>query len=93
MLKEVNVKGTVFMVGDTVKIIRMDDDNGKDPVVHRMEGRIGTIRSIDDMGHILTTISGLRLLPDKDEFEKVDSYENEHPTLSVKTGEADNSHE
>lgn len=73
MLKEVNVKGTVFAVGDTVRILRMDDDNGKDPVVHLMEGKTGTIRSIDDMGHILTTISGLRLIPDVDEFEKVNT--------------------
>ena len=39
-------------VGDKIRVIRMDDSNGKDPEVHRMNGVVGTIDHIDDMGYI-----------------------------------------
>ena len=59
-------------VGDKIKIIRMDDCNGKDTGVHRMNGVIGTITHIDDMGQIHIEGYGLSVIPEVDEFEIVE---------------------
>ena len=39
-------------VGDKIRVIRMDDCNGTDPAVHRMNGVVGVISHIDGMGQI-----------------------------------------
>ena len=39
-------------VGDVIRVIRMDDSNGKDPAVHKMNDVISVITHIDDMGQI-----------------------------------------
>lgn len=59
-------------VGDKIRVIRMDDSNGKDPEVHRMNGVVGTIDHIDDMGYIHLKGYSLSVLPDVDEYELVD---------------------
>lgn len=55
--------------GDKVRVIRMDDDNGKDVAVHRMNGVVEVIDHIDDMGQIHLEGYGLAIIPEVDEFE------------------------
>lgn len=55
--------------GDKVRVIKMDDDNGKDLAVHRMNGVVGVIDHIDDMGQIHLEGYGLAIIPGVDEFE------------------------
>ena len=55
--------------GDKIRVIRMDDDNGKDVAVHRMNGVVGVIDHIDDMGQIHLEGYGLAIIPGVDEFE------------------------
>lgn len=60
-------------VGDKIKIICIDDCNGKDTGVHRMNGVIGSITHIDDMGQIY--LDGYVLsseIPNVDEFEIIE---------------------
>ena len=38
--------------GSKIRIIRMDDNNGKDVAVHRMNGVVGVIDFIDSIGQI-----------------------------------------
>ena len=39
-------------VGDTIRIIRMDDNNGKDLAAQKMNGVIATITYIDSIGQL-----------------------------------------
>lgn len=55
--------------GDKIRIIRMDDSNGKDLQARLMAGRIVTVKFIDDLGQIHLEESGLALIPGIDEFE------------------------
>ena len=55
--------------GDKLRVIRMNDDNGKDIAVHRMSGIVGVIDHIDDMGQIHLEGYGLAIIPEVDEFE------------------------
>ena len=56
-------------VGDTIKIIRMDDNNGKDIAATRMNGVIATINYIDSIGQLHLQGYGLAVNPDIDTFE------------------------
>lgn len=55
--------------GDKIRIIRMDDSNGKDLQAKAMSGKIVTVSFIDDAGQIHLEESGLALIPENDEFE------------------------
>ena len=55
--------------GDKIRVIRMDDNNGKDVAVHRMNGVVGVIDHIDNMGQIHLKGYGLAINPEIDEFE------------------------
>ena len=55
--------------GDRIRIIRMDDCNGKDHQAAAMNGRVVTVKFIDDIGQIHLEESGLALLPGTDEYE------------------------
>ena len=59
-------------VGDKIRVIRMDDSNGKDPEVHRMNGVVGTIDHIDDLGQLHLKGYGLAVIPGVDEFEMIE---------------------
>lgn len=59
--------------GDKIKIIRMDDNGGKDWQATRMSGKICTVRLIDSIGQIHLVESGLALIPGVDEFIIVES--------------------
>lgn len=56
-------------VGDTIKIIRMDDSNGKDLAAQKMNGVVATISHIDSIGQIHLKGYGLSVIPSLDEFE------------------------
>ena len=55
--------------GDKIRIIRMDDSNGKDLQAKAMSGKIVTVSFIDDAGQIHLEELGLALIPINDEFE------------------------
>lgn len=57
--------------GDRIRIIRMDDSNGKDLQARRMNGRVVTVNFIDGIGQIHVKESGLALIPGLDEFVPV----------------------
>lgn len=54
--------------GDKIKIIRMDDNGGKDWQATRMNGKIFTVSFIDSLGQIHLQESGLALIPEVDDF-------------------------
>jgi hypothetical protein len=57
--------------GDRIRIIRMDDSNGKDLQARQMNGRVVTVNFIDGIGQIHVKESGLALIPGLDEFVPV----------------------
>ena len=58
--------------GDRIRIIRMDDNDGKDVQATRMNGRTCTVSFIDSIGQIHLEESGLALIPGLDEYEVID---------------------
>lgn len=56
-------------VGDTIRIIHMDDCGGKDTQAQNYNGKTGEIEYIDNEGQLHGTWGGLAVLPDVDEFE------------------------
>ena len=54
------------------KIIRMDDNGGKDWQATRMNGKICTVRLIDSLGQIHLEESGLAVIPGVDEYEVIE---------------------
>lgn len=61
----------VIKKGDKIRIIRMDDSNGKDYQAGLMNGRVVTVKFIDGIGQIHLEESGLALIPEVDEYEVV----------------------
>lgn len=57
------------MVGDRIRIIKMDDCNGKDIQARDYAGRVGTITAKDDIGQLHGTWGGLAVNPAVDDFE------------------------
>lgn len=55
--------------GDKIRIIRMDDNNGKDYQATAMNGRVVTVEFVDGIGQIHLEESGLALIPGIDEYE------------------------
>ena len=58
--------------GDRIRIIRMDDCNGKDTQATLMKGRVVTVKLIDDRGQIHLEESGLALIPGLDDYEVIE---------------------
>ena len=58
--------------GDKIRIIRMDDCNGKDHQARMMAGRVVTVKFVDDLGQIHLEESGLALIPGADSYVKLD---------------------
>ena len=56
-------------VGDTIKIIHMDDCNGTDIAAQKMNGVIATISHIDNIGQLHLKGYGLAVIPHLDTFE------------------------
>lgn len=55
--------------GDKIRIIHMDDSNGKDLQARKMNGRVVTVKFVDDIGQIHLEETGLALIPGVDLFE------------------------
>jgi hypothetical protein len=58
--------------GDKIRIIRMDDSNGKDKQARAMSGRVVTVKFIDGIGQIHVEESGLALIPGVDQYEVIE---------------------
>lgn len=57
--------------GDRIRVIRMDDADGKDWQARELNGRTLTISFIDSAGQIHLEESGLALIPGVDDFMPV----------------------
>ena len=58
-------------IGDTIRIIRMDDQGGKDLRAREYNGQTGIVEYIDSIGQLHGTWGGLAIIPEVDEFEIV----------------------
>ena len=58
-------------IGDTIRIIRMDDQGGKDLQAREYNGQTGIVEHIDSIGQLHGTWGGLAIIPEVDEFEIV----------------------
>lgn len=56
-------------IGDTIRIIQMDDNGGSDWQASSLNGKEGTVEHIDSMGQLHGTWGGLALIPEVDTFE------------------------
>ncbi len=56
-------------IGDSIRIIRMDDDGGRDTQAAACAGRIGKVEHIDSIGQLHGSWGGLALIPEVDEYE------------------------
>ena len=55
-------------IGDTIQIIRMNDDGGKDLQARMYNGRSGVVQHIDSIGQLHGSWGGLVVVPGVDEF-------------------------
>ena len=55
--------------GDTIRIIRMNDDGGKDLQARMYNGRSGFVEYIDSLGQLHGTWGGLAINPEIDDFK------------------------
>ena len=58
-------------IGDTIRIIRMDDQGGKDLQAREYNGQTDIVEHIDSIGQLHGTWGGLAIIPEVDEFEIV----------------------
>ena len=58
-------------IGDTIRIIRMNDDGGKDLQARMYNGRSGVVEHIDSLGQLHGTWGGSAMMPERDEFEVI----------------------
>lgn len=65
------MRTTNYKIGDTIKVIRMDDANGTDILAQRMAGVVSTIEHIDGMGQLHLKGYPLAVIPEVDEFEVI----------------------
>lgn len=56
-------------IGDTIRIIRMDDAGGRDTQAAAYAGRTGKLEHIDSIGQLHGTWGGLALIPGVDKYE------------------------
>ena len=56
-------------IGDTIRIIRMNDDGGKDLQARMYNGRSGVVEHLDSTGQLPGTWGGLAVIPGVDEIE------------------------
>ena len=60
-------------IGDTIRIIRMEDAGGRDTQAAGYAGRTGTVEFIDSIGQLHGTWGGLAIIPEVDDFEIVET--------------------
>ncbi len=67
------------LIGKRVRIIFMEDVDPIEP------GQIGVVKSVDDLGQLQVEWDNgrtLAIIPEKDQFEVLDSYEKPEKTLT-----------
>lgn len=60
---------TDYKVGQQIRIIHMDDNNGNDTQAHEYNGKVGIINFVDGIGQLHGTWGGLAVNPEIDEIE------------------------
>lgn len=60
--------GNAMKPGERIRVIRMDDADGKDWQARELNGRTCTISFIDSAGQIHLEETGLALIPGVDDF-------------------------
>ena len=60
-------------IGDTIRIIRMEDAGGRDTQAAGYAGRIRTVEFIDSIKQLHGTWGGLAIIPEVDDFEIVET--------------------
>ena len=60
---------TDYKVGQKIRIIHMDDNNGKDMQAHAYNGKVGIIKHIDGIGQLHLEGGGLAVNPETDDIE------------------------
>ena len=55
-------------VGDKIRIVRMDDGNGKDEQARAYNGREGVVQMIDGIGQLHGTWGSLAVVQEIDKF-------------------------
>lgn len=63
-------------VGDTIKIIRMADNDGQDWQARDYNGKEGVVQFIDGIGQLHGTWGGLAVIPEEDSFYVVNRKED-----------------
>ena len=58
-------------IGDTIRIIKMYNADGRDIQAAKYAGRTGTVEFIDSIGQLHGTWEGLAIIPEVDEFQIV----------------------
>ena len=56
-------------IGDRIRIVRMDDDGGRDAHAGDYDGRVGIVKHIDSLGQLHGSWGGLAVIPGADEYE------------------------
>ena len=59
-------------IGDRIRIVRMDDNGGKDAHARDYNGRTGVVEHIDSLGQLHGSWGGLAVIPGVDEYELLD---------------------
>ena len=59
-------------IGDRIRIVRMDDDGGKDTHAGDYDGRTGVVEHIDSLGQLHGSWGRLAVIPGTDEYELLD---------------------
>ena len=73
MLLIVNNNERYKKIGDTIRIIRMDDQGWKDLQAREYNGRTDIVEHIDSIGQLHFTVGGLAIIPEVDDFEIVET--------------------
>ena len=60
---------TDYKVGQKIRIIHMDDNNGKDVQANEYNGKVGIISLVDGIGQLHGSWGGLAVNPEIDEIE------------------------
>ncbi len=58
-------------IGDRIRIVRMDDDGGKDTHAGDYDGRTGVVEHIDSLGQLHGSWGGLAVIPGVDGYEVI----------------------
>ena len=56
-------------IGDTIRILRMDDAGGRDTQAAAYAGKKGTVEHVDSIGQLHGTWGVLAVIPGVDDFE------------------------